>query len=138
MNRKDFLVTVSMEQICESFLLWMISNIWYIHTKTDFICTVGTPYVHETMKEYLSRNLFSLSKLPYKEMKLQLLSRKIITFEDIRRNECMYGDNMMRMVLDTMQRGLAFKVTKYFKQFLEIMEESNNPVWQRTAEKLGE
>ena len=90
------------------------------------------------MREYLWRNDSSLSNLPYNKMKHQLLAYKIITSHEkqqigFRRDE----KSQMEEVIRIIESSLSSKQTRKFKQFLELMETSDDQLLLRTAQKLG-
>ena len=91
------------------------------------------------MENYLFINSLSLSNLPYNKMKLQLVSHGVLTLQDKRQIERDHKEEKyrMRQVIDKIQSDLYFKKTIKFKNFLKIMEESNDPLQKETAEKLG-
>ena len=91
------------------------------------------------MQNYLLINSFSLSNLPYNKMKLRLVSHGVLTLQDKRQIERDDKEEKyrMRQVIGKVRSDLNYKNTAKFKNFLKIMEESNDPLQKKTAEKLG-
>ena len=91
------------------------------------------------MRNYLFMNTFPLSNLPYNKMKLQLVSYGIITLQDKRQIERDHTEEKYQMsqVMNKIESDLYFKKPMKFKNFLKIMEESNDPLQKKIAEKLG-
>ena len=91
------------------------------------------------MHNYLSMNSVSLSNLPYNKMKLQLVSHGVITLQDKREIERCYTEEKCRMreVIHKITTDLFCKKTMKFKNFLKLIEGSNDPLQKKTAENLG-
>ena len=72
-------------------------------------------------------------------MKLQLVSHGVITLQDKREIERDNGEEKYRMreVINKIRSDLYLKKTMKFKNFLKIIEESNDPLQKETAESLG-
>ena len=90
------------------------------------------------MAKYLKKNLPSLSKLPYNNMKLHLVANDVITHQEKKEIDRLIGEDQMAEVLGILQVSLKNKSTKKFKGFLQAMEESDDNLLEETARNLGE
>lgn len=111
-----------------------------------FICTYVHTYMYVAtahfdclaMVKHLRKDLPSLSKLSYKNMKTRLMSNKVITNQERKEIDKMNGEDQMIEVLDILQVSLSSKQTTKFKGFLIAMEESDDELLKETAVNLGE
>ena len=90
------------------------------------------------MAKYLKDNLPSLSNLSYKNMRLQLVAKDVITYQEKKTIDQLIGEDQMAEVLDIVQVSLKNKLTTKFKGFLQAMEDSGDKLLGQTARSLGE
>jgi len=103
-----------------------------------FIYTVGTPFMCETMMNYLRENTSSLSNIiSYEKMKHNLLANEIITSDQKWLIQNLTESNKVKNVLSIIDESLVKKQTGKLKRFLKIMEESGDQVLEKIAEMLG-
>ena len=88
------------------------------------------------MHHYLFKNNYSLEKLPCDQLKLDLVAREVITYEQ-KRLMGQFIDKLGIKVFENIQRDLYQGKSRKFKVFLEIMENSDVLLLQDIAKRLG-
>ena len=101
-----------------------------------FVYVVGGHFDCGAMHHYLFKNHYSLEKLPYDQIKYDLVAREVITYEEKRIMD-QFIDKLWTTVFDNVQRDLYQGKSRKFKVFLQIMEDSDVPLLQDTAKRLG-
>ena len=91
------------------------------------------------MAEYLKKNRVELCRLPYKNMRKQLISNNVITedeADDI--DGTRVRSDKMDKVLTIVQTSLRLKLTTKYRGLLKSMEESEDDTLKEFAKELGE
>ena len=88
------------------------------------------------MHYYLFKNHYSLEKLPCDQIKHDLVAHEVITYEEKRLMDN-YIDKLGIKVFENVQHDLHQGKSRKFKVFLQIMEDSDVPLLQDTAKRLG-
>ena len=85
----------------------------------------------------MNKNTFALLDLPCNQIKLELVSHGVISYQDKRSMNHQSSQHQTSIVLKNIHKCLYSKQPKKLKSFLQVMEDSGVPLLEDTAKRLG-